>query len=471
MNESVLQVLGDTSPPPLALVKSNAVPTELQPCTDLGNAERLVAEHGADLRFAPGIGWYAWDGKRWKRDEDGEVMRRAKRTVRSMYGAAGELEVRSDRERLTKFALQSESEGRLRAAVKLAETESAVIISPDQLDADPLLFNTADGTVELTTGELREHRREDLLTKITSVSYEPNAQSDRWDDFLADITGGESELADFLQRAVGYSLTGYTSEEVLFFAHGPTATGKSSFTEALRSCLGDYATVADFETFLKRRGDAGIRNDVARLAGARLVVSIEVDDGKALAEGLLKLLTGGDMVVARFLYAESFEFAPKFTLWLAANDRPRVNADDAAMWRRILQLPFTHVIPEADRDERVKIELRSNPDVQAAILAWAVAGCLEWQRIGLAVPAIVRDYTAEYQAENDALRDWLADCCKVEPEVWSTVAALKTSYEAWCDKNGERPVTARKLGTLLEAKGFHGEKRTEGRGRKGLSVS
>ena len=178
----------------------------------------------------------------------------------------------------------------------------------------------------------------------------------------------------FYRRAVGYSLTGHTSEEVLFFAHGPTATGKSSKLEAIRGVLGDYAATADFETFLKRHGDAGIRNDVARLAGARLVISVEVDDGKALAEGLLKLLTGGDTVAARFLYRETFEFRPVFKLWLAANDRPRVNADDAAMWRRILQLPFVNVIPEAERDERVKLALRNDPAVQTAILAWAVQG-------------------------------------------------------------------------------------------------
>src|SRR5262249_32059747 len=159
---------------------------------------------------------------------------------------------------------------------------------------------------------------------------------------LERVTGGDAELASFLQRAVGYSLTGHTSEEVLFFLHGSTATGKSSKLDAIRAVLGEYAAVADFETFLKRRGDAGIRNDIARLAGARFVVSIEVDDGKALAEGLIKLLTGGDVVTARFLYREAFEFQPRFKLWLAANERPRVRADDAAMWRRIIQVPFVH---------------------------------------------------------------------------------------------------------------------------------
>jgi putative DNA primase/helicase len=393
-----------------------------------------------------------------------------KQTVRAMYAEAAELDDDDKRKKLTSWAIASESEARLQAAVNLARTERAVIVDPNTLDGDPWLFNAANGTIDLRTGELREHRREDLLTRLTLVVYQPGARSERWDSFLERVTGGNAELADFLQRAGGYSLTGHTSEEVLFFAHGPTATGKSSQLEALKAVLGEYAATADFETFLKRRGDAGIRNDIARLAGARFVVSIEVDDGKALAEGLLKLLTGGDTVAARFLYRETFEFQPQFKLWLAANERPRVSADDEAVWRRILQLPFTQVIPEAERDERVKIELRTNPDVQSAILAWAVKGCLEWQRIGLAVPACVRDYTAEYRAENDPLRDWIGDSCELDPAAWTSNAKLRKSYEEWCETNGEKPLAAKKLGTLLEAKGYHAEKSAGERGRRGIRV-
>lgn len=199
------------------------------------------------------------------------------------------------------------------------------------------------------------------------------------------------------------------------------------------------------------------------------MISVEVDEGKALAEGLVKMLTGGDTVAARFLYRETFEFTPVFKLWLAANARPRANADDDALWRRIVQVPFTQVIPEAERDERVKLELRTNPAIQAAILAWAVQGCLEWQRAGLAVPDSVRDYTAEYRAENDPLRDWLADSCELDPDAWTSTADLRKSYEAWCEANGERAVTAKRLGTLLAARGFKEERRGM-RGRAGIRV-
>jgi putative DNA primase/helicase len=439
--------------------------------TDLGNAERLVAQHGADIRYAPGIGWLAWDGRRWKRDGDGELMRRAKRTVRAMYEEAGGLDDRHERVQLLKHALASESEARLQAAVSLAKNERAVIISADQLDADAWLFNTANGTIDLRTGQLREHRREDLLTRITDVVYQPAAQSDIWDRSIERVTGGDAELAGFLQRAFGYSLTGHTSEEKLFFVHGPAATGKTTTLEAIRLVFGEYSTTADFETFLKRRGDAGIRNDVARLAGARLVISVEVDDGKALAEGLLKVLTGGDTVAARFLYRETFEFQPRFKLWLAANTRPRVSADDTAMWRRILQVPFVQVIPEAERDERIKIALRTDPDVQSAILAWGVQGCLEWQRDGLNVPQSVLDYTAEYRAENDPLRDWLTDCCELTDDKWTPTKDLRDSYETWCASAGDQPMHGKSFATQLKAKGLHEHRTKSSRGWLGITVT
>jgi putative DNA primase/helicase len=232
-----------------------------------------------------------------------------------------------------------------------------------------------------------------------------------------------------------------------------TNTAKSTLAEAIKGTCGDYAAVADFETFLRRRGDGGIRNDIARLAGARVVISVEVDEGKALAEGLLKLLTGGDTVAARFLYSETFEFVPRFTLWLAANERPRVRAEDAAMWRRIVQLPLTQVIPDEERDERVKIELRTSPEARSAILAWAVQGCLEWQRQGLAVPECVRTYTDEYRREQDRLGDWIETCCTLEPVLVTTARDLRKSYDEWCEANAERPVSNVEWGRTLRDRG------------------
>jgi len=269
-------------------------------------------------------------------------------------------------------------------------------------------------------------------------------------------------MAAFLQRAVGYTLTGSTAEEVLFFAHGPAATGKSTFLEALKATLGEYARTADFEAFLARRGDGGVRSDLARLAGARLVLGVEVEDGKRLAEGLLKQLTGGDTVTARFMYQDFFEYRPAFKLWLGANHRPRVSASDEAIWRRIIQVPFLEVVPPDRRDPALKRALTTDPDARSAILAWAVQGCFAWHRDGLNVPASVVDYTAEYRAENDPLAIWLDDTCELRPDATATAAELRKSYEDWAGREGDRPIGSRKFADALKARGCHNNDRGTG---------
>lgn len=441
--------------------------------TDSGNAERLVAMHGQDVRYVPALGWHTWDGKRWLADRTAELLRRAKQTARAVYHDAADCEDDEERKRIAGWARVSESEPRRRAMVSLAATETPVIALAEQLDANPWLLCAENGTVDLRAGKLRAHRPADLATKLARAAYQPNASSSDWQQFIDTTTGGDHELAAFLQRVVGYTLTGDTREEALFFAHGPAATGKSTFLEAIKATLGDYATTADFDTFLRRRGDAGVRNDIARLAGARMVVSIEVDDGKALAEGLIKALTGGDTVTARYLYAEAFEFAPQFKLWLAANHRPRVHADDEAMWRRIVQIPFSNTIPAADRDPTLKQRFKTDADIRAAILAWAVQGCLEWQQRGLDIPARVRDYTAEYRAENDPLAEWIADDCQLGAEHWAPAADLRTAYEHWCEQAGSKPLDAgRPWGNALKAHGCTRSRRhTGGHGWQGIAPS
>jgi putative DNA primase/helicase len=217
--------------------------------------------------------------------------------------------------------------------------------------------------------------------------------------------------------------------------------------------LGDYATTADFESFLKKKSDAGVRNDIARLAGTRMTIGIEVDEGKRLAEGLLKTLTGGDTITARHLYKEFFEFLPQFKLWLAANDRPRVSASDSGMWRRIVQVPFTEAIPEEERDPRIKLQLKHDPHVQSAILAWALEGCRAWQEQGLLVPERVRRYTEEYRAENDPLADFFEERCVFEPRAVVRRSELRKAYEEWAKENGEWPVAPRTLAAALKARG------------------
>jgi putative DNA primase/helicase len=279
----------------------------------------------------------------------------------------------------------------------------------------------------------------------------------------------DEEQRGFLRRAVGYTLTGDTGEEKLFFIHGGQAAGKSTFIEAVKTALGDYAATADFETFLRGR-EKSIRNDVARLAGRRMVLSLEVDEGRRLAEGLVKSLTGGDTVAARFLNKEFFEFRPEFKLWLVANHKPRASAGDGALWRRVLLVPFIVSLPEEERDPRVKRVLTQDLEVREAILAWAVQGALEWRARGLAVPGAVRDATAAYREECDELAGFFDDRCEFGPEFEVPSAHLREECDAWCKANGLHPPDARALAAALMARGCKAAKVGGKRGWRGVKL-
>jgi putative DNA primase/helicase len=451
-----------------SVARYNSAPEDFHR-TDLGNARRFIARHGQNLRYCDlWRTWLGWDGVRWVADNTGAVWRLAKETVTAMYEDAAALQDENARTDLAKHTLKSESEARIRAMIELAKTEPGIPIVPAELDADPWLLNVKNGTVDLRTGKLRPQRRDDRLTKLAPVAYDPDVRADLWESFLARILP-DPELRAFVQRAVGYSITGLTTEERLFFAYGPTATGKSTFLGAITAALGEYAMTADFETFLARPNvTGGPRNDIARLAGARLVVSQEVDDGKRLAEGLIKQVTGGDRISARFLHKETFEFEPAFTLWLSANNRPRVRHDDDALWRRILQIPFVVQIPEGERSPTLKARLRAE-EVGSAVLAWAIRGCLQWQHSGLGVPPAVRETTEEYRGEMDPLREFLADRCVLAPTASVQLTELWNAYQQWSrDANERWPIDRKRFTKVLAARGV--TKGHKGRNRMWLGI-
>jgi putative DNA primase/helicase len=440
--------------------------------TDVGNAQRFVTAYGEELRYcAPWKKWLVWDGRRWARDERHQVREYAKAVTRAMLHEAADLPAGAVQQALAEHALRSQKVERLRGMIELAQSDPVVACVPADFDADPWLLTVANGTLDLRTAQLRAHRRSDLITKLAPVTYDPTATSVVWSRFLADAMQHNTELIAFLQRCVGYSLTGTTGEEVLFFLLGPEASGKSTFAEAIKATFGDYARTADFETFLQKKGDRGIPNDIAALAGARLVVSIEMADGKHLAEGLVKHLTGGDTVSARFLFGEFFDFIPQFKLWLAANDAPRVRHNDRAIWRRILRIPFEHTVPATERDPAVKTTLKDPARGGPAILAWAVEGCLAWQRERLRIPDAVRAATASYREEQDPLRDFFADCCVFERDAWTPSKALYDAYRVWAERNGFRePLGPPKFGTQLADHGCVQEKRKQSRGWIGIRL-
>lgn len=418
--------------------------------TDYGNAERLVALHGHDLRYVPGRGWHTWDGQRWQRDETGETVRRMKDTVRTMFTAAGEIEDAKQRQAVAQHALKSEAARALAAAITLAESEAETVAHTDALDADPWLLNVNNGTIDLTTGRKHPHDRGDLITKIAGTDHDPDATCPTWETFLARVLDNDTDLAELLQRAVGYSLTGTTGEQVLFIVHGSGANGKSTFLEVLRALHGDYGQQAPPELLVDRRNI--IPNDVARLPGVRCLAAAESEAGGRLNESLVKSLTGGDTVTARFMRGEWFEFKPQFTPWLATNHKPTVRGTDEAIWRRIRLIPFNVTIPPEQRDPDLPAKLRAE---LAGILNWAIAGCLAWQADGLTNPDAVQAATAEYRAEQDVVGAFIDEACVVLPQLSATSASLYEAYTDWCLKAGERrPLTKRAFGGALTDRGF-----------------
>jgi len=464
--------------------------------TDLGNARRLVRLYGQNLRYVEAWGWLVWDGKRWQKDETGAVMRLAKRTALTFYqdatrqleqaaaatktaedasaaGDEGAEKTALDRAKaaqkgakaLTDHAKRCQARSQLENMVKLAQSEPGIPAVPDDFDRDPWLLNVANGLLDLRTGRLKPHERDALCTRLAPVGYDPAAPCPRWLAFLDRIFAGDQSLIDFVQRLTGYSLTGSTRDHVLPFCHGRGANGKSTMTGAIMAMLGDYAQKARRSLVtLGRNDDGGPTPDKARLKGARFVVVNETEEGRRLAESDVKDLTGSDRVTAAYKYKDPFEFDPTHKLWLYGNGKPQITGTDEGIWRRVKYIPFEVVIPEAERDPHLSEKLTAE---LPGILAWAVAGCLDWQRGGLREPEKVRAATAAYREEQDVLAAFLADCVIEGLAYTVTATDLYGAYKAWCEETGVKPESQRKLAPRLRERGYtDGEREATGTRRK-----
>ena len=418
--------------------------------TDLGNARRLVRLHGENMRYCYAWNaWLVWDGKRWKRDDAGMVEQFAKEMVAAIYGEAADGATKEERKQTAAWAMRSESRDKIRAAVDLARSEPGIPIQPDELDQHPMLLNVLNGTIDLRTGTLRPHRREDLITALAPVHYDPEATCPTFDAFLGRIMDNKPTLLSYIQRLVGYCLTADVSEQILAFAHGGGANGKSTLIKVLLAMLGkDYATQAAPELLL-----VGDRHptELADLRGLRFVACIEVEDGRRMAEGLVKQMTGGDVLKARYMRENFFQFEPTFKMLLAANHKPTIRGTDHAIWRRIRMIPFTVTIPDAEKDLHLGDKLR---DELRGILAWAVRGCLAWQAEGLTPPQEVTAATAEYRGEMDVIGRYIEERIVLGDNIQTQAKALYADYVEWCKEQNEREVNATRFGRTLAERGF-----------------
>ena len=429
-------------------------------CTDMGNAELFADLYRLRLRFDYSRKrWLLWDSHWWTEDVDGELMRLAKQAARVRLTQSATFGDNEEQKNQAKWALQSESLPRLEAMLKLAQSERLLADDGSGWDEDSLTLGVENGVIDMRTGKLRGGDQAEKVTLHTKVTFNPDATCPRWDRFLWEIFDGNSELVSYVHRAVGYSLTGDTSEQCFFCCHGKGGNGKTTFLNAIRFVIGAYASNLPFSAF-ELQARSAIPNDVATLPGRRFVTAIETGEDARLNEARIKALTGGDPITARMLHREFFTFRPVAKFWLAFNHLPIVTDDSHGFWRRVRQIPFVRQF-DLEIEPGLENVLRAEAP---GILAWAVRGCLEWQTLGLDSPSIVKEATEAYREASDPVRDFVADRCILDPGAQVTVAVLWEDYLDWYLQTGEqhpleRPALTRRLEALGLRKIRYGHKR------------
>ena len=464
--------------------------------TDMGNARRFAVQHRNTIRYVQAWGWVAWDGRRWQQDDTGSAMRMARETVHQLFHEAQELNadvtaLMAEAERAAQagdgiavelaqravtsgqrsakqmmdWALKSQSRSRMESLLALAKSEPELAAATGDFDRSPWLLNTLNGTLDLQSGELRPHDPADMLTKLVQANYDPAAECPTWLAFLARVQP-DPAIRTFLQRSIGYSLTGLVSEQVFWFLYGTGANGKSVFSGVIAALLGDYGMKVRAETLMRKNGDS-IPEEVAAMAGRRFALASELGEGQQLNESLIKDLTGGDRMRARYLHRNSFEYDPQAKIWMFGNHKPLVTGSDGGIWRRPRLVPFAVVIPESERDPELFARLLCELD---GILAWAVEGCRAWQEEGLTTPPAVQLATDEFRSESDVVGRFLAECTAAGSGM-TGAHALYQVYRAWSENEGHKPMSNTALGRKLSERGLKKVRTTCGNHYQGLTLT
>ena len=421
---------------------------------DRGNAQRLLEASDGRLIYVPDVdSFYVFDGRRWIKDRNDLIsLGLLKSANQLIHAEASLIEDEKLRAKTERFAISSQNTSRLKAAIDNLKSEIGVAVSLEELDADPLMLGVQNGVVDLRTGEFREMRPDDMITKLANASYDHNAKCPEWIRFIGRVFGNDGDLIRYVQQANGYSLTGDTSEQVLFAVFGPAATGKSTLLEVVADILGDYAGNMRTDALMagaKRAG--GPSEDEARLVGVRYLTTSETSDGARFNQSLIKDLTGGDRITARELFKSSIEFVPQFKLWIRGNHRPVFDGEDTGMARRIRLVPMTQQIPKSAMDKNLASKLRNE---RTGILNWLIDGALQWRNTGLVDPKAVRDSTAAYVAEMDIAGAFVDQCCRRDPAARTPFSRLFQRYGIWCSHNGHAAKSRHAFAEQLSIRGF-----------------
>jgi putative DNA primase/helicase len=421
-------------------------------------ALRFTQRYVEDLRFVAKWGrWLQYDGTHWKEDSVLSVFDKCRIICRE----ASDECLGEGRYSLAKRLMAATS---VAAVQRMASWDQRTAAIVTQWDSNPWLLNTPGGAVDLCTGKIRPSIREDYCTKITAVA--PGGDYHLWLRFLDRITDSDLDLQGFLQRMVGYTLTGSTREECLFFLYGLGANGKSKLLNAITGMLGDYAKTAPIKTFIASSCEHH-PTELAGLQGARLVTAVETEQDRRWAESKIKNLTGGDPIAARFMRQDFFEFIPQFKLVIAGNHKPSLRSASEAIRRRFHLIPFNVTIPEAERDLQLADKLRVE---WPGILNWAIKGCIAWYRDGLNPPAAVREATTAYLANEDHVARWIEECCAIGKRESSKTPVLYQSYCKWCEANNEKPLSSKDFSAELDRKGYVIEHTMYGNVRDGIRL-
>lgn len=448
---------------------------------DTGNGERFAIEHFENFRFLEDRKvWVRWDGKRWREATDADLHRAAKLVSKRMLAES----LKNDDKELHAWAFSSLSRRGLSAMIECAKSESIFSSDSKQFDQNPDLLTVDNGTVDLRTGALLPHDREDMLTTITKIKYDPAATCPRWEKFLEEIFDGDAELIEFIRRSVGYSTTGHTREHAFFILYGGGRNGKGRFIKQLQALLGGAARSTRFQTFTATRElDGGNTPQLAALADARLVVAGEPDAGVRLSESTIKMLTGEDEINVCKKYENPFSYIPRYKIWLHCNHKPTVRGTDEGIWSRPRLIPFNVTFKtekqfikdggkgvRRDPDKRLDAKLDAE---HSGILLWAVRGAMAWYADGLGGSEKVSAATEIYRDESDRLGPFVEECIKVEEGKFSTNDKICDAYSSWCKRNlVDYQMDGQTLSKLLAARGFERGRNEKGiRGFKGVAVA
>lgn len=444
-----------------------------QVLSDVGNAERVIALYGSGIRYdCTRNKFFIWNGCSWQLDTKNSIYKLAKSTLRRLMSEVDSLDAKEDaaikemKHTLKSFAVRSENDSRIRAMVNQLRSQSEIMY--EGWDSGIYKLNLNNGTLDLKTGRLHSHNKNDYITRKINLDYDEKAACPRWMEFLNKIFMEDTGMMDFIQRSIGYSLTGSQKEQCFYMLYGNGANGKTTFLNTIKMITGDYTDSLRASSLMARQFDHGARGDLAKLQGKRFVCASELNDGQYFDESLLKCLTGGETIPVRFMYCEEFDLKPYFKIWLCTNEKPRIKGTDLGIWRRVRLIPFLYTFTDAEKDKDF-FQTRLLPELPG-ILNWAVEGCLKWMSDGITIPEISLAELENYRQEMDVVQRFVDECCILGDMYTIRVGDLYQRYCTWCSKSGDRTMTGIKFGKKMKEKGFEQIKDKYARRWKGIGV-